>query len=364
MARVRDRIVELTSALVAIPTHETEEVAQRLIASWLEGCGFDCELQEVAPGRPNLVAHRPGRGGVFLNSHADTHPPHAHVDPLTLKRDDGVIVGRGALDAKGQIAALIAAVEAERDARALVIVTCDEETGGKGSETVVFPDGPWSEHGGIVLEPTNFKICTAQSGNMDIHVAATAEPQHAFAASRTGSPVKAVLAAIEELDTCSFLAVDHPLLGRPVTNIGRISGGEHLWRKPARAEVAMTLGIAPQTDIVAAEDEVRSRLDDLGRRWATRDVAFLYEIVDRSAPVEIPAAQVPIAERLAAAMETSFTPAGMPSWTDAGNFYAHHQQPCVVFGAGDLGPAHSDREWVRVDDLVRLGGILRHVLRD
>ena len=55
-------------------------------------------------------------------------------------------------------------------------------------------------------------------------------------------------------------------------------------------------------------------------------------------------------------MDTPLVPAGMSSWTDAGYLYMKHRLPCVVFGAGQLAPAHSNHEWIEVADLVRLVG--------
>jgi acetylornithine deacetylase/succinyl-diaminopimelate desuccinylase-like protein len=88
----------------------------------------------------------------------------------------------------------------------------------------------------------------------------------------------------------------------------------------------------------------------------------MYEIADASEAVEV-LEDLPVVGRLAKALGTAIEPAGMPSWTDAGNLLVHHGIPCVVFGAGDLAPAHSDREWVEVDDLVRLCEVLRGLLR-
>jgi succinyl-diaminopimelate desuccinylase len=357
------RIVDLTSELVRIPTHEREADAQELLAARLSACGFECRLQEVAPGRPNLVAHRDGTGGTFLNSHIDVHPPHAHPDPFTVRVRGDELVGRGVLDAKGQIAAMIGAVEAEPRTGACVVVTCDEEAGGLGSEHVEIPHGPWFTDGGIVLEPTAFAICTAQAGNIDVRVEVSGTSGHAYAHERGGSPITAVLSVVEELDTCSFLKEQHPLVGRPQTNVGRIVGGEHGWRVPSRAELQMTLGVVPGTDLRAATDEVRRRLEDVARRWSDRGTSFAYEITDRSEPIEIAPESVPIAQRLADAMNVDLRPGGMPSWTDAGNLWIHHHLPCVVFGAGELTSAHSNDERVRVADLVRLAEILRRVLR-
>ena len=354
------RIAELTALLVGAPSHEREAEAQQILAARLEACGFDCHLTDVAPGRPNLVATR-GEAGPLLCSHADTHPPHDHPDPFTCRRRGELLVGRGVLDTKGQIAALLTALEDEPEAPALVVITCDEEGLGRGSEQLQLPNGPWREEGGVVLEPTDMRMCTAQTGHIDVAVEVSGTPSHVYAPEASGSPISAVLAAADALETCSFLAVRHPLLPPSRTRIGRIEGGEHLWRRPGRARLEVSIGLVPGVDIDEARAEVTARLDDVARRWGDRGTSFLYDVLDASAPIEVSDA-LPVASRLGAALGTNLEPAGMPSWTDAGNLLTKHGVPCVVFGAGELGPAHSDDEWVRLGDLERLSKVLRRFL--
>src|SRR5207247_610290 len=172
-------------------------------------------------------------------SHVDVHPPHGHDNPFVCRREDDCLVGRGVLDAKGQIAALVAACEAVPDAPALVAITCDEERGGRGSQYVDLPNGPWTRDGGVVLEPTAFHVCTAQAGHIDVVVRALGTPTHTYAPEASGSPIAAVLAAVDSLETCAFLAARHPLLPPPRLHLGRIEGGEHLWRRPAAAGAAI-----------------------------------------------------------------------------------------------------------------------------
>jgi acetylornithine deacetylase/succinyl-diaminopimelate desuccinylase-like protein len=357
---VSDRVIELVEELVAIESDETEQLAQAHLCAVLTGAGFDCELQDVTAGRPNLVAKR-GDGGPFLCSHIDTHPPHGHPDPYTATRVGGDLVGRGVLDAKGQIAALVAAVEAAPNAPALIAITCDEEGRGIGSEHLRLPDGPWRTEGGIVLEPTDFRIGVAQSGNIDVTVEVWGTPGHAYAPEVSGSPIAAVLAAVDALETCSFLGARHPLLPDPRMHVGRIRGGEHVWRRPAEARVEIGLGLVPGTDVLDAQAEVCTRLDDLEQRWKARGTSFRYEIADSSAPIEV-AHDLPVIGRLEKALGEPFEPWGMPSWTDAGYLLEKHRLPCVVFGAGDLTTAHSDHETVPVAHLVRLSEILTKLL--
>jgi acetylornithine deacetylase/succinyl-diaminopimelate desuccinylase-like protein len=351
------RIVDVVTQLVAVPTDEREHDAQTYLADVLTSAGFECRLQDLAPGRSNLIARR-GSSGPLLNSHIDVHPPHAHPDPWTVRREGGRLVGRGVLDAKGQIAAIVAACEAERDADACVLITCDEERDGLGSRHAEIPDGPWFTDGAVVCEPTGLRVCTAQMGNVDVHVEATAPPRHAYAVEAGASPIHAILSAIDSLDACSFLKATHPLLPQPRMNVGRITGGEHAWRVPAHASLDATMGIVPGTDLTAAEREVTDRLADLASRWAPRGVRLDGGVRDSSTPVELPD-DLPIVGRLG--VETA--PSGMPSWTDAAYLYLEHDLPCVVFGAGELTTAHSDLESVAVTDLVRLAEMLRTALR-
>ncbi|HYZ93890.1 MAG TPA: M20/M25/M40 family metallo-hydrolase [Actinomycetota bacterium] len=356
-----ERIAELTSELVAAPSHETEADVQRILSERLTNVGFDCRLTEVAPQRPNLVAVR-GEGGVFLCSHADTHPPHGHPEPFTCRRRGELLVGRGVVDTKGLMAAMVVALEEDTEAPAVIAITCDEEFGGKGSEQIQVPDGPWFSDGGVVLEPTEFRICTAQTGHIDISVEVSGDPQHVYAAETSGSPISAVLAAADALETCSFLSARHPLLEPTRTHVGRIGGGEHPWRKPGRASMQLTIGVLPGVDMDAAVAEVRERMDDVAQRWGARNTSFLYDVTDSSPPIEVPG-DLPIAERLRTALGEAAEPSGMPSWTDAGNLLLRHGLPCVVFGAGELGPAHSNDEWVRLPDLDRLAGVLQELLK-
>jgi acetylornithine deacetylase/succinyl-diaminopimelate desuccinylase-like protein len=146
------------------------------------------------------------------------------------------------------------------------------------------------------------------------------------------------------------------------THIGRIAGGEHPWRKPGRASIDLTIGVLPGVDIDKAVAEVRERLDDVAARWGARGTSFLFDVVDASAPIEV-SADLPIIDRLRAALDAPAEPSGMPSWTDAGNLLLKHGLACVVFGAGELGPAHSNNEWVRLADLERMASVLGRLLR-
>ncbi len=349
-----ERVVELTGRLVAVPSHETESAVQGLLAEILVASGFECELQEVAPHRPNLIAIR-GEGGPLLCSHADTHPPHEHPDAHTVAVEDGRLVGRGVLDAKGQVAALVAAVEAVPEAPVVVAITCDEETGGLGSEHIHLPPHVTAT-GGLVLEPTDLRIGTAQGGCIDLLLEASGRPAHAYASQSAISAIDVVLGAVEALEDCSFLKARHDLLPPPPRHLGRLVGGEHLWRVPAAAHAELALGLVPGVDPEKARRETEEILEALAAGWRGRGATLRHEILDVCEPIEIPT-DVPAVARLASVLDST-EPVGIPSWTDAANLLIHHGVACAIFGAGDLGSAHSNHETVAIADLADLAAVL------
>ena len=115
------------------------------VAEWARGAGLEVELDEAAPGRPNVIATAQGSGGgrtLLLNGHLDT----VGYEGMSRRRSSrasrtGRLYGRGAYDMKGGLAAcLVAAAEAgQRGLRGDVVVTAvvDEELTSIGTQSVL-----------------------------------------------------------------------------------------------------------------------------------------------------------------------------------------------------------------------------------
>jgi acetylornithine deacetylase/succinyl-diaminopimelate desuccinylase-like protein len=137
--------VELLGRLIQTNTVNppgNEGEAQAFLREMLTAAGFECELLEAEPGRPNLVARlrgtRDGPTLAFLG-HVDTvraDPDEWSFDPWAGDVVDGWVRGRGALDMKGQVAAEVAACVALGESgwrpagELLLVLTADEEVGG------------------------------------------------------------------------------------------------------------------------------------------------------------------------------------------------------------------------------------------
>ena len=99
-------VIALAAELLAIKSPTGREgKAVDFVSRWLVSRGWNVTVQEVTPGRGNVWASR-GRGVVTLSTHLDTVPPYV---PPTLSGD--TLYGRGACDAKGIAAAMLAAAD-------------------------------------------------------------------------------------------------------------------------------------------------------------------------------------------------------------------------------------------------------------
>ena len=90
-----------------------EEQLARFVHALFQHRGIESKLQEVCPGRFNVIAHVTGAlpGPRFLlNGHLDTVSVEGMVAPFEPVERDGKIYGRGAQDMKGGLASAIAAM--------------------------------------------------------------------------------------------------------------------------------------------------------------------------------------------------------------------------------------------------------------
>ena len=121
----------------------------RFIAAWLEAAGVEARIEEVAPGRANVIGVARGRGGgrsLLLNGHTDTVGHDGYERPLEPRVEGDRLYGRGSFDMKGgTAAALWACAEAaglELAGDVIVVAVCDEEFASIGTQAVAETRGP------------------------------------------------------------------------------------------------------------------------------------------------------------------------------------------------------------------------------
>ncbi len=345
---MKERILALTRALVEIPTPTgREEALHPLLIEVLEGCGFSVELQRTSVGRRNLLARR-GESPLLLVTHLDTFPAYTHPEPYRLRVEGEELIARGALDVKGQIAALLAAVESCEHPVQIALVV-DEERFGTGSRELTVDS---RIRGAVVLEPTDLHPAPAQAGAVDFTAILYGKAAHGSLPQRGESAILKAFELIRAIEALPFLRARHPLFpDGPRVTVGTIQGGFEPMVVPNTCRLEADVRFLPGVELEAALEELTRCLQSFGTEFILGDADPPFEISPEEPVYRL------LAQAAGDALGEERRPVGMPSWTDAANL-VQKGIPTVVFGAGDLARAHSDREAVSLGDLERLAQIL------
>lgn len=232
----------LAQALIRCPSvTPADGGAQDVLAQALEHKGFTVHRLPFGT-TPNLFARR-GTGGTHLcfAGHTDVVPPGAVPwtdGPFDGTVRDGLLVGRGACDMKGAIAAFVAALDGPCPASVSLLITGDEE-GPATDGTVRVLD--WMEHHGhvpdlcLVGEPTNPHhlgevIKIGRRGSLNVHMAVHGTQGHVAYPQQADNPVHRLVRILAALTAApldsgsewfepSSLQVSSIDVGNPATNV-------------------------------------------------------------------------------------------------------------------------------------------------
>ncbi|HEY0384977.1 MAG TPA: M20/M25/M40 family metallo-hydrolase, partial [Pyrinomonadaceae bacterium] len=227
-----------TRQLIDLPsTSGGEQEVALFLAEHLEGLGYRVELQEVAPARMNLLARTDDVPRVVLSTHMDTVPPH-----IASVEDEEFIYGRGACDAKGIIAAQIAAatiLRAEGFDQLGLLFTVDEELGSLGARAA--NNHPMAEDCRYLIngEPTDNKLATGSKGSLRVRLKTSGRAAHSAYPEHGESAIEKLLDVLSDLRAARW--PQDSFLGTTTCNIGTIAGGSQPNVIPAHAEAALHL---------------------------------------------------------------------------------------------------------------------------
>jgi acetylornithine deacetylase len=235
-------VFELTGRLISIPSVSGgEKEVARFLARYLSEGGFEVELQEAAPDRPNLYARR-GRPDVVLSTHTDTVPPF-----IEFREDDQFIYGRGACDAKGIIAAMVKAAEMLAESGASdfgLLLVVGEEAGSPGARAAnLIPN-----HSRFLIngEPTESKVVLGSKGALRAVLKATGRAAHSAYPHKGESAVDKLLDVLGDLRRAELPS--DPRLGATTMNVGVIKGGVAANVIPAEAEAELMFRVVGSAD--------------------------------------------------------------------------------------------------------------------
>jgi acetylornithine deacetylase len=342
-----------------VPGAAGEGEIARYVAGWLERAGLDVSLEEVTPGRPNVVGVARGTGGgrsLLLCAHMDTVGTAGMERPFEARIEGGRLYGRGAFDMKAGLAAAMLAGAAARQrplaGDVVVAAVVDEEYASAGADALV---SGWSADAAIVTEPTGLDICVAHKGFVWLELVVHGRAAHGSmpelgvdAVAKMGH----VLVGLERLDQALRAAPSHRLLKSGSLHASLIEGGQELSSYPERCRLLVERRTIPGEAPELVEAQLRALLEEI----AGRDAAFRADVrtfLSRP-PFEIGADHEIVAAACAAGLEVlGREPAivGHTAWMDSA-VLSVAGIPTVIFGPGGDG-AHAAVEWVELADIDR-----------
>jgi acetylornithine deacetylase/succinyl-diaminopimelate desuccinylase-like protein len=361
-SRVPATVTELLQHLVRIPsvnpdndpgTAATGEAAiADFLAGHLTGLGATVTLEEILPGRPNLIARfapLDGRPRVLLGPHLDTvGVAGMTIDPFEAAIRDGRLYGRGASDTKGPMAAMLWGLQQNREHLAGAPVAVDfvafmaEESGQWGSKDFARRHAADYQFG-VVGEPTGLDIVHTTKGSLWATLVAHGRAVHSSMPERGDNAILKLaraLAAVDDQFKQLAPRYAHPVLGLPTLNVGTIRGGSRPNIVPDFASAELDIRITPG---LAAAGGALALLESI-----LTDLPVAISNPHENPPMETPADHPGVRwlQRTRAASRA----VGAPWFSDAAHLSAAGL-PSVCLGPGTIQQAHTADEFISLADL-------------
>jgi acetylornithine deacetylase len=296
-----------------------------VIAAFLRGRGYSVLEQPLSAGRTNIIAAA-GDPQIVFSTHFDCVPPF-----FPSRIEGGLLYGRGACDAKGILAAQVAAAERLRaggDDRIGLVFVAGEERGSDGAIAANKIASPSKFL--INGEPTDNRLAAATRGVYRVRLTATGRAAHSGYPELGESAIEKLIDALVTLRGAPWPSDE--LLGTTHYTVGLINGG-----------------LAPNVVPPSAEAELIFR--SVGDHAALR--AVLREAVDGRVQISEVLEVPPVRLRTVPGFATAVF-----SYTTDVPFLDRWGTP-LLLGPGSIQVAHTDREHVAIAALEE--GVERYV---
>lgn len=335
------------------------EIAQ-FIAEFMQEIGLKTQLEEVRPGRPNVVGILEGSGkgpALMMNGHMDTVGiDYMDIEPLNPVVKEGKLYGRGAYDMKAGLAAMLTAAKNIIDSGIqlygdlIVAAVCDEEYASIGTERLMENFLP---NAAIVTEPTELDIVIAHKGFAWIDIETHGVAAHG---SMSDEGVDAIvnmgkfLVEMENLQKEQLQKKSHELVGPPSVHSSVIVGGRELSTYPDHCKLQIERRLIPGEGRNDVEREIQGIINSLSRT----DPQFKgeFKITFMRGPMQV-SPQEKICQILYENVKkiTGASPqfVGRPYWLDSEIIW-NKGVPVAAFGPKG-GGAHSAVEYIELESV-------------
>jgi len=371
----REDIIEFMCEIVAIPSMDSQlkNVGER-IAKEMNKLGFD----EVRFDKMGNIMGRIGNGKrvIVYDSHVDTvgvgDPASWEWDPFKGKIEDGILYARGACDEKGSTPGMIYGLAMARDLglldgwTAYYFGNMEEWCDGIAPNTFVEVDPKIKPDFVVIGEPTKMLVYRGHKGRLEMKVTAKGRSAHAASNHLGDNAIYKLLPVIAGIRDLEPKLGDHEFLGH-----GKITVSDMHVKTPSLNAVPdeavifidrrMTFGETKETvkkqveDLIPAEFKDTVKLEELFYDEPSY-TGFVFP-VDKYFPawaLEDEHALVQAGQLARKTIGLTDAPSGKWNFSTNGIYWAGKAGiPSIGFGPGDEETAHTVRDSVSLEDMVK-----------
>jgi acetylornithine deacetylase/succinyl-diaminopimelate desuccinylase len=378
-------LIEIAESLIKIPGYIELEQKETEVAVYLnnilKGYGLASELLPVSGDRYNVCCrYGKGNGGktLLLCTHLDTVPGYGMENAFAPYIRDGRLYGRGAVDVKGILAAMTSAMKRlaqekkELNGQAVLLGVADEESGSAGMREAMRTELTKADIA-VIGEPSNLELGIAHKGVMWVEVCFYGKSTHGGTPELGKNAIYYASSFIERVKTRLIPALDgrtNELVGRSTINIGTIDGGTRPTIVPDQCVIKFDRRFIPGESFQETAGELKAMLEELsgGGEYFRYDMNIILGNEDGIFPVLNTDRNDNFVKLIRQSVETvlkrEIKEVGLPFWTDAALFQYYTDKPAVVLGPGSIEQAHSNHEYVEIDDLEKASDIYYQMIVD
>jgi succinyl-diaminopimelate desuccinylase len=342
----------LAERLISYDTSRPEEIvaAAGFVKGWLgcreiEGRHDDHNRLPVTGAEVGPTGDEYSHPCVVLHGHLDVVPGRA--EQFTPRLEGDRLIGRGAYDMKGGLAAMMCAVkDVERQEGVRVRLVCvpdeeSEEIEDRSTDAVV-ARGLGGDFA-ITGEPTNLHIGVEAKGVLALLIEVHGRAAHSSTPWLGDNAVLKAIDVFRAIESLPFTRESSEVFDRPSINLGRIEGGDAINKVPDECRMSVDVRFLPGQD----PDEILNQIDRIPEIDVTKTFIFPPISVPRHNPY-VRALQDAVRRSIP---DKAVLSVGRDGASDAVAFMAAGI-PAVEFGPDGAGQ-HGPEAWVSVSSMSR-----------
>ncbi|MFT5465752.1 MAG: succinyl-diaminopimelate desuccinylase [Verrucomicrobiales bacterium] len=357
-------VVELLSDLIRIPSVNpdgdpgTDKLGEQACAEYVadflrESCGAETVLEEVLPGRPNVIGRFPNETGaekcLLFGPHTDTVGVGGMtIDPWSGEVRDGRIWGRGASDTKGSMSTMLWALHelrgeiAKLPFRVMFVGFMGEESRQDGSQHFGKHHADEADFA-IAGEPTELDVVFAHKACWWIELITKGKAAHGATPEKGVNAVMKMTHVVQALESefpAAIAEFEDDVLGLSTVSVNQFHGGGRTNVVPDSCVATIDLRATPGLFARGILEFIREFLDSRG-----------FNEVELNPTCQSPAMRTdredPFVQQLLANGSKLVT----APWLCDGAWLAHSGIPSIALGPGSIAQAHTKDEFISVEDL-------------